>query len=115
MKFAISSSVPPAGKRLDGLWHTAVVAYGEEYYFGGGIQKAAPGSTPAGAPTTVVSNGTTEVPKWMFEQYLDGIRDRCGGVNAEPPWKKAKGRRVHECPCSPFATHAGTPPKPTTS
>eukprot|EP00035_Acanthoeca_spectabilis_P010385 m.184116 g.184116 ORF g.184116 m.184116 type:complete len:170 (-) comp15006_c2_seq3:2166-2675(-) len=64
------------GKRLDGLWHTAVVAYGEEYYFGGGIQKATPGSTPAGAPTTVVSNGTTEVPKWMFEQYLDGIRDR---------------------------------------
>eukprot|EP00037_Helgoeca_nana_P002144 m.32064 g.32064 ORF g.32064 m.32064 type:complete len:171 (+) comp12390_c0_seq1:77-589(+) len=64
------------GKRLDGLWHTAVVAYGVEYFFGGGIQQASPGSTAAGAPTTVVGNGTTEVPQWMFEQFLDGIRDR---------------------------------------
>jgi hypothetical protein len=49
------------GKRLDGLWHTAVVAYGAEYYFGGGIQSASPGGTAAGQPTTVVSNGNTEV------------------------------------------------------
>ena len=39
----VQSHVVTSGKRLDGLWHTAVVAYGTEYYFGGGIQSAPPG------------------------------------------------------------------------
>jgi len=25
------------GKQLDGIWHTGIVAFGYEYYFGGGI------------------------------------------------------------------------------
>jgi len=25
------------GKVIEGLWHTGVVVYGKEYYFGGGI------------------------------------------------------------------------------
>ena len=32
-----------SGRQLGGLWHTAVVAYGKEYFFGGaGVQKAQP-------------------------------------------------------------------------
>ena len=23
------------GKQIDGIWHTAIVAYGQEYFFGG--------------------------------------------------------------------------------
>ena len=25
------------GKQIDGVWHTSIVVYGVEYYFGGGI------------------------------------------------------------------------------
>lgn len=32
------------GKKLEGLWHTGVVVYGREYFFGGGIQVSAPGA-----------------------------------------------------------------------
>lgn len=31
------------GRQFDGLWHTSVVVYGQEYFFGGGIQEATPG------------------------------------------------------------------------
>eukprot|EP00041_Stephanoeca_diplocostata_P005206 m.57976 g.57976 ORF g.57976 m.57976 type:complete len:191 (-) comp15634_c0_seq1:49-621(-) len=61
------------GKKLDGLWHTGIHVYGKEYFFGGGIQSTAPGMSPAGRPHRIVDIGNTEVPLWMFEQYLEGI------------------------------------------
>ena len=30
------------GKPLDGLWHTGLVVYGVEYYYGGGICQGPP-------------------------------------------------------------------------
>jgi len=31
------------GRQIDGVWHTAVVAYGEEFFYGGiGIQSCSP-------------------------------------------------------------------------
>ena len=33
------------GKQLDGVWHTGIVAFGQEFYFGGGIQCGTPGHT----------------------------------------------------------------------
>jgi len=53
-----------------------VVVYGKEYFFGGGIQVAPPGTTQAGTPLRKVDVGPTEVPQWLFEQFLDGIRDQ---------------------------------------
>jgi len=72
------ASLSPAllGRQLDAIWHTSVVAFGNEYFFGGGIQKAAPGATAAGRPVEVVDLGETEIPQWMFEQYLHGLQDR---------------------------------------
>jgi hypothetical protein len=25
------------GKQIDGIWHTGIIVYGKEFYFGGGI------------------------------------------------------------------------------
>lgn len=38
------------GKQIDGIWHTGVVVYGTEFYFGGGICLCPTGHSPYGAP-----------------------------------------------------------------
>lgn len=64
------------GKAIEGIWHTGVVVYGNEYYFGGGIQHSLAGSTPYGTPIRVVDLGVTHVPKDVFEMYLQEISPR---------------------------------------
>ncbi|KAK8694093.1 hypothetical protein V6N13_071654 [Hibiscus sabdariffa] len=64
------------GKAIEGIWHTGVVVYGNEYYFGGGIQHAPVGTTPYGKPIRVVDLGVTHVPKDVFEMYLQEISPR---------------------------------------
>ena len=47
------------GRPLDGVWHTAIVVYGKEYFYGGsgdsgsGIQWCNPGGTVMGQPLKV--------------------------------------------------------------
>ena len=36
------------GKYIEGIWHTGIVVFNKEYYFGGGISYDAPGFTPFG-------------------------------------------------------------------
>ncbi|KAK7255939.1 hypothetical protein RIF29_29368 [Crotalaria pallida] len=64
------------GKAIEGIWHTGIVVYGNEYYFGGGIQHSPAGSTPYGVPLRVVELGVTHVPKDVFEMYLQEINPR---------------------------------------
>ncbi|XWS31293.1 hypothetical protein CRYUN_Cryun23aG0064700 [Craigia yunnanensis] len=64
------------GKVIEGIWHTGVVVYGNEYYFGGGIQHAPVGTTPYGKPIRVIDLGVTHVPKDVFEMYLQEISPR---------------------------------------
>jgi hypothetical protein len=61
------------GKVVEGIWHTSIVAYGVEYFFGGGICQAFPKSTPYGYPVKEFSLGQTEIPKDLFEEYLNEI------------------------------------------
>ena len=56
--------------------HTGIVVYGNEYYFGGGIQHTAVGKTPYGKPLKVVELGLTHLPKEVFEEYLQEISPR---------------------------------------
>lgn len=64
------------GKAIEGIWHTGIVVYGNEYFFGGGIQHLPAGSTPYGTPLKVVELGVTHVPKDVFEMYLQEISPR---------------------------------------
>ncbi|WZZ69820.1 hypothetical protein YC2023_081190 [Brassica napus] len=43
--------------------HTGIVVYGNEYFFGGGIQYLPAGTTPYGAPLRTVELGESHVPK----------------------------------------------------
>ncbi|KAJ1281581.1 hypothetical protein BS78_04G316700 [Paspalum vaginatum] len=64
------------GKPIEAIWHTGVVVYGTEYYFGGGIQSSPAGSTPYGRPLRVLDLGVTHVPRDVFEDYLRDIAPR---------------------------------------
>ncbi|KMT05606.1 hypothetical protein BVRB_7g167470 [Beta vulgaris subsp. vulgaris] len=64
------------GKAIEAIWHTGVVVYGNEYYFGGGIQQSPAGSTPYGTPMRIVELGITHVPQDVFESYLEEISPR---------------------------------------
>ncbi|XP_034056924.1 desumoylating isopeptidase 1-like [Gymnodraco acuticeps] len=59
------------GRQLDGIWHTAIVIHGKEFFFvGQGINNCPPGSTPLGQPGSVVDLGSTEVSAELFMEYL---------------------------------------------
>lgn len=61
------------GKAIEGIWHTGIVVYGNEYYFGDGIKHDPVGQTPYGTPLRSVDLGVTHVPKDVFEIYLQEI------------------------------------------
>ncbi|KAK7113806.1 desumoylating isopeptidase 1-like [Littorina saxatilis] len=60
------------GRQIDGIWHTGIVVYGEEYFFGGstGIECCRPGGTILGQPDQMIEVGKTEIPKDLFMEYL---------------------------------------------
>ncbi|XP_029312995.1 desumoylating isopeptidase 1b [Cottoperca gobio] len=64
------------GRQLDGIWHTAIVVHGKEFFFvGDGINNCPPGSTPLGEPNSTVDLGSTEVPAEIFMEYLMSLAD----------------------------------------
>jgi hypothetical protein len=73
---ARAMSAPLLGKQLDGIWHTGIVAFGQEFYFGGGIQCGHPGGTHFGRPLQVVELGETHLPREVFDQFLVEISPR---------------------------------------
>lgn len=64
------------GEQLDGIWHTAIVAYGKEFYYNGGVGidiVATPGGTTFGTPQLTELLGTTtktleEFLSWVSQQ-----------------------------------------------
>lgn len=52
------------------MWHTGLVIYGKEFYYGGGISYDLPARTPFGQPSKCVSLGETEVPEDIFMELL---------------------------------------------
>ncbi|XP_033745932.1 uncharacterized protein LOC117331352 [Pecten maximus] len=60
------------GKQIDGIWHTGIVVYGQEFYYGGtgGIEACPPCGTILGQPDTVEELGMTQIPYDMFLGYL---------------------------------------------
>lgn len=64
------------GKHFDGIWHTAIVVFGKEYFYGGGIMVSEPLQTPFGSPVKQIDLGTTSIPKVLFEEFLQGLSPR---------------------------------------
>jgi len=64
------------GKYVEGIWHSGVVVYGKEYFWGGILQEGAPGNTPYGRPTKVVDLGETFIPNEVFQEYLGAVSDQ---------------------------------------
>ncbi|KAJ7340348.1 Desumoylating isopeptidase 1 [Desmophyllum pertusum] len=62
------------GKRIDGIWHTGLVCYDIEFFYGAdGISSCSPGGTILGSPDEVVDLGDTEITQDVFMVFLDGI------------------------------------------
>lgn len=64
------------GRHIEGVWHTAVVAYGREFFYGGsGIQSCIPGGTVLGQPNKLEKIGETFIPYQVFKDYLRGLAE----------------------------------------
>lgn len=68
------------GKQLEGIWHTAIVVHGKEFFFvGEGINSCPPGGTPLGEPDSIVDLGSTEVPAEIFMDHLTSLAESTYG------------------------------------
>ncbi|KAG5885932.1 hypothetical protein JTB14_010961 [Gonioctena quinquepunctata] len=64
------------GKKIDGIWHTSIVVYNREYFFGSrGVESCNPESTALGKPLRVENLGETQVPYSVFIDYLNGLSE----------------------------------------
>ncbi|CAH0397691.1 unnamed protein product [Chilo suppressalis] len=63
-----------SGQHVEGVWHTAVVVYEREFFYGGGgVTSCAPGGTQLGPPHQVERLGQTFVPFQVFVDYIQGL------------------------------------------
>ncbi|XP_025200789.1 uncharacterized protein LOC112598510 isoform X4 [Melanaphis sacchari] len=61
-------------KNIEGIWHTAIIVFGKEYFFGSnGISVCDPGTTALGNPLRTHSLGRTCLPEDVFQEYLRGL------------------------------------------
>lgn len=58
------------GRQIDGIWHTSVVVFGKEIFYGQGISITPPGKSHLGQPFRIVEMGETAIDEDTFEQYL---------------------------------------------
>ncbi|KAH7100398.1 DUF862-domain-containing protein [Auriculariales sp. MPI-PUGE-AT-0066] len=63
------------GRQIDGIWHTSVVVFGKEWYYGQGIDVAQPGRTHHGQPQQVVDIGETALDEVTFGEYIQEMRE----------------------------------------
>lgn len=62
------------GKQIDGIWHTGLVCYDREFFYGGdGINSCLPGGTILGSPDEVVDLGDTEITQDLFIDFLSAV------------------------------------------
>lgn len=64
------------GKQIDGIWHTGIIVFGREYYFGGGICSDVPGATPYGMALRTEGIGATQKTEAEFMQFLRHISSK---------------------------------------
>ncbi|KAG6007203.1 hypothetical protein E4U21_006222 [Claviceps maximensis] len=62
------------GFQLDAIYHTSIQLNGREYVYDGGIIAIIPGSSHLGQPMERLHLGTTDLPMWFIEEFLNSIR-----------------------------------------
>ncbi|KAF9651564.1 DUF862-domain-containing protein [Thelephora ganbajun] len=68
-------SLSLTGKQIDGIWHTSVVVFGREVFYGQGIHTAGPGASHHGQPLQVLDMGETTLDEDTFDEYLIEMKD----------------------------------------
>ncbi|TFY65392.1 hypothetical protein EVJ58_g2001 [Rhodofomes roseus] len=63
-------SLPLTGKQIDGVWHTSVVVFGREIFYGQGILETRPGESHHGKPLHMIDIGETAIDEDTFNEYL---------------------------------------------
>ncbi|KAI0670928.1 DUF862-domain-containing protein [Trametes maxima] len=63
------------GRQIDGIWHTSVVVFGKEVFYGQGISITQPGMSHHGQPLQVVDMGETALDEDTFNEYLTEMRE----------------------------------------
>eukprot|EP00930_Biecheleria_cincta_P083811 TRINITY_DN7331_c0_g1_i2.p1 TRINITY_DN7331_c0_g1~~TRINITY_DN7331_c0_g1_i2.p1 ORF type:complete len:880 (-),score=145.83 TRINITY_DN7331_c0_g1_i2:316-2955(-) len=67
----LPSGILESGKKLEGIWHTGIVAFGREYWYGGKILASEPGKAPfPPGPLRCTELGTTLRTKEELEDWL---------------------------------------------
>jgi len=61
------------GKQIEGVWHTGIVVFGIEYFFGGGIVAAPAGKAVPNMQFKTITLGTTSKSKSDLEIFLRSI------------------------------------------
>ncbi|KAJ3099942.1 Desumoylating isopeptidase 1, partial [Physocladia obscura] len=67
-------SLPLTGRHIAGIWHTSIVVFGRETYFGQGITVEPPLMTPHGNLVEKIFMGDTDVPEDVYWEYIDSLR-----------------------------------------
>jgi hypothetical protein len=70
MGMARNMSMMIIGQQIDAVYHTSIGVFGREYYFGGGICHDEIKCTPYGKPIQELHLGQTELPKEVYEEFL---------------------------------------------
>ena len=76
---AVSMSQQILGQQIEGIWHTGVLVFDIEYYFGGGIQAQHAGTFARQhqmAPTRVLDIGVTSKTKSDLQAFLLSLHSR---------------------------------------
>eukprot|EP00928_Gymnodinium_smaydae_P096020 TRINITY_DN8384_c1_g1_i1.p1 TRINITY_DN8384_c1_g1~~TRINITY_DN8384_c1_g1_i1.p1 ORF type:complete len:725 (-),score=133.95 TRINITY_DN8384_c1_g1_i1:178-2352(-) len=64
------------GRRNDGIWHTGVVVFGYEYFYGGGVFTEPPGETCFGEPTKKLKLGLTLRTEGELDRLVEETLER---------------------------------------
>ncbi|OBA19211.1 DUF862-domain-containing protein [Metschnikowia bicuspidata var. bicuspidata NRRL YB-4993] len=75
------------GSKIDAIYHTSAVIYGQEFYIDQGIQVCTkPGTTKYGTPIEVLDMGTTLIDQDTFHDFLQDLRDHDEGKYNAPAY-----------------------------
>ncbi|CAM9893447.1 unnamed protein product, partial [Heterosigma akashiwo] len=74
MGMAAQMSAAILGEQIEAIYHTGILVYGKEFFFGGGIQQCAHETFVAShggiRPIQYLDLGTTNIPEHEFQKFL---------------------------------------------